>query len=441
MKKSVLAINHRNAYIYRIIIDKNSTTKGKNCIIVCDKIKSESNGYKASEVSLTLTFKHTKYAAYIGYITQAIVNNLATLLFVSFQKEFALSLDKISMLITVNFAVQIITDIVAAKTTDKIGYRASCVIAHIAAVIGLLGYAFLPFVIAPFIGLIISSAVCAVGGGLTEVVISPVIEALPGDEKTSAMSMLHSFYCWGLVLVVIVSTVYFNAAGIENWRFLPIIWALIPLFNIFLFMKVPIRELCENTTPVPIKKLFTVKIFWLFLMLMICAGASELAMSQWASLFAEEGLGVNKTLGDLLGPCAFAVLMGLSRTFFGIFGSRINLKKFIFTSGVLCVISYFIAVFAPHPIISLIGCALCGLSVGIMWPGIYSLAAKYYPEGGTAMFAILALAGDIGCLSGPTITGMVANSQNSMKAGLFSAAAFPIILLIGLLLLKGKNVK
>lgn len=390
---------------------------------------------------MTFTFKHTKYAAYIGYITQAIVNNLSTLLFVSFQKEFSLSLDKISLLITVNFAVQIITDLAAAKGVDKIGYRSACIAAHIAAVIGLLGYAFLPFVISPFLGLMISSAVCAVGGGLTEVVISPVVEALPGDEKTSAMSMLHSFYCWGQVLVVIASTVYFNAAGIENWRFLPIIWAFVPLINIFLFMKVPIRELCEDTVPVPLKKLFTVKIFWLFLVLMICAGASELAMSQWASLFAEEGLRVNKTLGDMLGPCAFAVLMGLSRTFFGFFGSKINLKKFIFASGILCVFSYLVAVFSPLPIISLLGCALCGLSVGIMWPGTYSLAAKYYPEGGTAMFAILALAGDVGCLSGPTITGMVANSQNSMKAGLFSAVAFPIILLVGILLLRGKKVK
>lgn len=388
---------------------------------------------------MTFTFRHTKYAAYIGYITQAIVNNLAPLLFVSFQREFSLSLDKISLIITVNFAVQIITDIIAAKSTDKIGYRASCVIAHIAASIGLLGYTVLPFVTSPFTGLLMSSAVCAVGGGLTEVVISPVVEALPGDEKTSAMSMLHSFYCWGQVLVVIASTAYFNITGIENWRYLPIIWAAIPMFNTFFFMQVPIRELCEDTTPVPLKKLFTVKIFWLFLILMICAGASELAMSQWASLFAEEGLRVNKTLGDLLGPCSFAVLMGLSRTFFGIFGSRINLKKFIFASGVLCVVSYLVAVFAPHPIICLIGCALCGLSVGIMWPGTYSLAAEHYPEGGTAMFAVLALAGDIGCLSGPTITGMVADSQNSMKTGLLSATAFPIILLLGILFLKNKK--
>lgn len=396
---------------------------------------------KPSEEIMTFTFRHTKYAAYIGYITQAIVNNLSTLLFVSFQKEFSLSLDKISLLITVNFAVQIITDLAAAKGVDKIGYRSACIAAHIAAAAGLLGYTVLPVVISPFIGLLISSAICAVGGGLTEVVISPVVEALPGDEKTSAMSMLHSFYCWGQVLVVIASTAYFNIAGMENWRYLPLIWSLVPLFNTFFFVRVPIRELCEDTTPVPIKKLFAVKIFWLFLILMICAGASELAMSQWASLFAEEGLGVNKTLGDLLGPCAFAVLMGLSRTFFGIFGSRINLKRFIFVSGVLCVISYLIAVFAPHPIISLIGCALCGLSVGIMWPGTYSLAAENYSGGGTAMFAILALAGDIGCLSGPTITGIVADSQNSIKAGLLSATAFPIILLIGILLLKNKKAK
>ncbi|MCD7773872.1 MAG: MFS transporter [Ruminococcus sp.] len=388
---------------------------------------------------MTLTYKHTKYASYIGYITQAIVNNLSLLLFVSFQREFSLTLDKISLLITVNFATQIITDIIATKLIDRIGYRASCVGAHIFAVLGLVGYSFLPFVISPFVGLAASSVLCAVGGGLTEVVISPVVEALPGDQKESAMSMLHSFYCWGQVLVVLLSTAYFNIVGIENWRFLPLIWALIPFFNIFFFSKVPIRELGEDTEPVPLRKLFCIKAFWLFLVLMICAGASELAMSQWASLFAEEGLGVNKTLGDLMGPCAFAFLMGLSRLFFGIFGSRINLKRFILASGVLCVLSYLTAVFAPIPIVSLIGCAVCGLSVGIMWPGIYSLAAQRYPEGSTAMFALLALAGDIGCLSGPTLAGFVADSQGSIKTGLLAAGIFPVVLVVGILFLKVKK--
>lgn len=391
---------------------------------------------------MSFTYKHTKYAAYIGYITQAIVNNLAPLLFVSFQHEFSLSLDKISLLITVNFGVQIITDLLAAKYVDRIGYRAATVGAHVFAAAGLVLMGILPFIIDPYVGLIIPIVLCAVGGGLTEVVISPIVEALPGDEKDSAMSMLHSFYCWGQVLVVLLSTLYFTTVGISNWRFLPLIWAVIPAFNVFFFAVVPIRSLNEDGESMPLKKLFKVKVFWLFVILMLCAGASELAMSQWASLFAEEGLGVSKTFGDLLGPCAFAVLMGAARTFYGFFGSRINLKRMIFLSSILCVFSYLVTVFAPSPVLSLIGCAVCGLSVGIMWPGTYSLSSACYPQGGTAMFAILALAGDVGCSAGPTLTGLVADAAGNMKTGLLTAAVFPAILIVGMLLLKkSKTVK
>lgn len=390
---------------------------------------------------MAFTFRHTKYAAYIGYITQAIVNNLAPLLFVSFQREFSLSLDRISVLITMNFGVQIITDIIAAKYVDRIGYRPACVIAHIFAALGLVGYGVLPFVISPYAGLMICSAVCAIGGGLTEVVISPVVEALPGDEKESAMSLLHSFYCWGQVLVVLLSTLYFSLIGVERWRFLSVIWAAIPLFNIFLFCKVPIRHLNENGESMPVRKLFCKKVFWLFIILMICAGASELAMSQWASLFAEEGLGVSKTFGDLLGPCAFAALMGISRTVYGLFGSKMNLRRFIFGSGILCVISYLTAVFAPVPVVSLMGCAVCGLSVGIMWPGTYSIAARRYEQGGTAMFAVLALAGDVGCTSGPVLAGFVGNASDDLKNGLLAAALFPAIMVIGIAFLRKNDGK
>lgn len=390
---------------------------------------------------MEFTFRHTKYAAYIGYITQAIVNNLAPLLFVSFQREFSLSLDRISVLITMNFGVQIITDIIAAKYVDRIGYRPACVIAHIFAALGLVGYGVLPFVISPYAGLMLCSAVCAIGGGLTEVVISPVVEALPGNEKESAMSLLHSFYCWGQVLVVLLSTLYFSLIGVERWRFLSVIWAAIPLFNIFLFCKVPIRHLNENGESMPVRKLFCKKVFWLFIILMICAGASELAMSQWASLFAEEGLGVSKTFGDLLGPCAFAALMGISRTVYGIFGSKMNLRRFIFGSGILCVISYLTAVFAPVPVVSLMGCAVCGLSVGIMWPGTYSIAARRYEQGGTAMFAVLALAGDVGCTSGPVLAGFVGNASDDLKNGLLAAALFPAIMVIGIAFLRKNDGK
>lgn len=382
------------------------------------------------------TYRHTKLAAYLGYITQAIINNLTPLLFTAFQTDLSLGLDKISLLISMNFAIQIVVDFVAAKYVDKIGYRAAMVGAHCIVVLGLGGMAVLPFIMPPFVGLCICSALNAVGGGLIEVIVSPIIEALPGDEKSSAMSILHSFYCWGHVAVVVLSTLFFTTVGIESWRILPLLWLIIPLVNIFISCKAPIRTLNENEETMSLGKLFTVKIIWLFLILMVCAGASEQAMSQWASLFAEKGLNVSKTLGDLLGPCAFAVLMGLSRVFFGIMGEKIDLRKFIAGSSVLCVFSYLLAVFAPHPVLSLMGCALCGLSVGIMWPGTFSLASQHYPNGGTAMFAILALAGDVGCSAGPALCGLVANSSGELKVGLLVSIIFPVTLAVAVTLLK-----
>lgn len=385
---------------------------------------------------MKLTYKHTTIAAYLGYITQAIVNNLMPLLFAAFQSDFSLGLDKISLLISMNFGIQIVVDLAAAKYVDKIGYRRALVLAHCIVVLGLSGMSVLPFMLSPFVGLALCCALNAIGGGLLEVIVSPIVEALPGDEKASAMSMLHSFYCWGCVGVVLLSTLYFTTVGIENWRILPLFWLIIPLANIFLSAKVPIRTLDEDGDSMPLGKLFSSKMIWLFLLLMLCAGASEQAMSQWASYFAENGLQVSKTMGDLLGPCAFAVLMGLSRVFFGVKGEKIDLKKFIAGSSVLCVFSYLLAVFAPLPILSLVGCALCGLSVGIMWPGTFSLASKHCPQGGTAMFAILALAGDVGCSVGPALCGLVAEGSGAFKTGLLVSIVFPIVLAISVMTLK-----
>lgn len=387
-----------------------------------------------------MTFRHTKYAAYIGYITQAIVNNLVPLLFVSFSSEFSLGLEQISLLIVVNFGVQIATDIIAAGCVDKIGYRKACVAAHIFVVAGLVGLGTLPFILPSYVGLIVSSAISAVGGGLCEVVISPVVEALPGDEKASAMSMLHSFYCWGQVLVVLCSTLYFTVFGIGNWRILPFIWAAVPFFNIFFFAKVPIRTLNEQGESMKLRELFGSGAFRLFLLLMLCSGASELSMSQWSSFFAEAGLGVDKAIGDLAGPCAFAALMGTARTIYGVRGHKMNLRYFILGSGMLCTVSYLISVFAPNPVLSLIGCASSGFAVGIMWPGTYSLASARFPGGGTAMFAVLALAGDFGCSAGPAITGIVAdNFGGDLKNGLLAAAIFPLIMAVGVIFTKKEN--
>lgn len=378
-------------------------------------------------------YYRTLYASYLGYVTQAIVNNFAPLLFVTFQREFSISVAQIGFLVTYNFAVQMIVDLLAAKYVEKIGYKISIVAAHLFSVTGLVGLGLFPGLLGnPYEGLMLAITVYAIGGGLIEVLVSPIVQALPMDEKSSAMSLLHSFYCWGHVLVVILSTVFFNVVGINNWRMLTVIWAAVPFVNMFLYAGAPIKVLVEKGEALPVKKLFTMKIFWLFFLLMICSGAAEQAMSQWASYFAESGLKVSKTLGDLMGPCMFAVLMGASRTFYGVKGEKIPLKKFISISSVLCALSYLLAVFAPVPVLSLVGCALCGLSVGIMWPGVFSLGAEYCPQGGTAMFAFFALAGDIGCSGGPSVVGVISNAfGGNLKTGLFAAIVFPVILLIG----------
>jgi len=389
---------------------------------------------------MKFTYKHTKYASYLGLFTQAIVNNLAPLLFVTFQKQYGISLEKISFLIILNFGVQIITDFLSARYVDKIGYRAAMLGANFCCFIGLAGLGIFPMIFADgYFGLMLAVVINAIGGGIIEVVVSPIVEALPGDEKDTAMSMLHSFYCWGQVSVVIISTLFFNTLGIKNWNYLAVFWALVPFINGLLFLQVPLRKLTEDGEQTPLRKLFTVKIFWLLFLLMICSGACELAMSQWASLFAEKGLLVSKTMGDLLGPCLFAVLMGISRTIYGFYGSKMDLKKTIMASGILCVASYLTAVFSPVPLISLFGCAICGFSVGIMWPGVFSLSSKSYPQGGTAMFAILALGGDVGCATGPGVVGIVADISHNIHIGLLAAVVFPVLLLFFITRFFGKS--
>ncbi len=389
-------------------------------------------------MSIRNNFKHTMAASYFGYITQAIINNFAPLLFVTFQNEFNISLEKIGYLVTINFCLQLFVDFIAAKFVDKIGYRICIVAAHVFSGAGLILMSILPFVFAdPYWGLIVSIMCYAVGGGLIEVLISPIVEACPTDEKSAAMSLLHSFYCWGHVAVILLTTLFFVTAGIENWRMLAGIWAMIPLANAVYFCFVPINTLVSAEESVPMKKLFKSKLFWVFILLMICSGASEQGMSQWSSAFAEIGLNVSKTMGDLLGPCMFAVMMGISRVFYAAFSTRLNLTKFIAGSCVLCVAGYLIASFSPIAVLALVGCGICGLSVGILWPGVFSLASEKMPTGGTAMFALLALAGDLGCSSGPTLVGVVSGAFNdNLKVGFLAAIVFPVMLIIGIAILK-----
>lgn len=376
----------------------------------------------------------TMRACFTGYIVQAIVNNFVPLLFLTFQRTYHIPLQQITLLVTFNFGIQLLTDLLSVAFVDRMGYQASMVLAHILSALGLICLTVLPeWMGHPFAGILISVIVYAVGGGLLEVLVSPVVEACPSTHKEKAMSMLHSFYCWGHVGVVLFSSIFFKLAGIENWKLLAVLWAVIPILNALVFTRVPIAPvLPEGEEGMTIGTLFQNRTFWLLFVMMICAGASEQSVSQWASLFAEKGLGISKTAGDLAGPMAFAVLMGASRAFYGNYGEKINLDRFMAVSSVLCILSYLCLVFMPVPVLSLAGCALCGLSVGIMWPGTFSRASKALPAGGTALFALLALGGDIGCSGGPTLVGMVSGMcKGNLKAGILAALIFPVLLLTG----------
>ena len=380
-------------------------------------------------------YKKTIYACFIGYIVQAIVNNFVPLLFLTFHNTYNIPMTQITLLITFNFGLQLLIDLLSVTFVDRIGYRASMLIAHGCAAAGFLLLAVLPDVCAdPFAGLLIAVTVYAVGGGLLEVLVSPVMEACPTDNKEKAMSLLHSFYCWGHVAVVLLSTLFFGIFGTGHWKILACLWAVVPLANMILFARVPIASLVEEgeqgMTP---GELFGNKRFWVFMLMMVCAGASEQAVSQWASTFAELGLGVSKTIGDLAGPMLFAVLMGSARAFYGKYGDRIDLDTFMTGSCLLCTASYLCIALVPDPVAGFAGCALCGLSVGIMWPGTFSKATASLARGGTAMFALLALAGDVGCSGGPTLAGMVSGAfGDDLKMGILAGTVFPVLLLAGI---------
>lgn len=387
-------------------------------------------------------YRRTRSACYIGYIVQAIVTNFAPLLFVHFSDKYGIPLTKITLLITINFGIQLFVDLVSTVLIDRIGFRTSFYLAHGFSAAGLIMLTFMPDIMPdPFVGILIPIVIYAIGGGLIEVVISPIIEACPAENKEKQMSMLHSFYCWGQVGVVLVSTVFFTLLGIGSWRILSVSFAAIAVANMILFGNSPIGTLNgEGEKGMSLKDLFSVRIFFVFLIMMLCAGASEQAISQWASSFAERGLGVNKAVGDLAGPMAFAFLMGMSRLIYGKLGHRLDMNRFMMVSTALCIVSYGCIVFVPNPVVGLVGCAVSGFAVGIMWPGTYSMAVARLPRGGSAMFALLALAGDIGCTSGPTLAGFVSGaSGDDLRAGILAAMIFPVMMAVCLFFVRKKK--
>ena len=388
-------------------------------------------------------YRQTLIACYLGFITQAITANFAPLLFLKFHADYGISLGQIALIPTAFFLTQLLVDLFCARFVDAIGYRRSVVASEITSALGLAGLAFLPDLLPdPFVGVMICVVIYAVGSGLIEVLVSPIVEACPFDNKDAVMSLLHSFYCWGSVSVILLSTLFFAVFGIAQWKILACVWALIPLYNIYNFSVCPIERLTEEGKGMTIGGLFKTPLFWLAIILMICAGASELSMAQWASAYTEAALGFPKTVGDLVGPCLFAVTMGISRVIYGKMGGKIELSRFMIGSGCLCLVCYLLASLSSNPMLGLAGCILCGFSVGIMWPGTISLISPRLPQGGTAMFALLAMAGDLGGAFGPSLVGAVTQQAGErLQTGMLVASVFPLILVVVLLLLRRRESK
>lgn len=385
-----------------------------------------------------MNYRKTLIACYLGFVTQAITANFAPLLFLTFHNVYDIPLGKIALISSLFFITQLVVDILCARFADRIGYRKCVVGSQLFSAAGLLGLAFLPEIMPdPFVGIIISTMVYAVGSGLTEVLVSPIVEACPFEHKEAAMSLLHSFYCWGSVGVILLSTLFFSVFGVENWKWLSCLWAILPLYNMFNFAVCPIERPTDEGEGMSIGKLLKSPVFIISILLMICAGASELSMAQWASAFAESALGLSKSMGDIAGPCLFAVTMGISRALYGKYGGKLDLMKFMIGSGSLCLICYLVAALTSMPLLGLLGCIICGFSVGIMWPGTISICSARLPSGGTAMFALLAMAGDMGGAIGPGIVGNISQSfGDDMQKGMLAGCVFPLVLVISVFAVK-----
>ncbi|MBQ2388249.1 MAG: MFS transporter [Clostridia bacterium] len=392
---------------------------------------------------MSKNYGKTLRACYLGFITQAICANFIPLLFLKFHNDYSIPLGKIALISTTFFFTQLIVDFLCTYLADRIGYRICIVTSEVCAALGLIGLAFLPDLFAdPFVGILIAVVIYAIGSGLIEVLISPIVEACPTERKEAAMTLLHSFYCWGQAIVITVSTAFFVVFGVSAWRYMSFAWAVLPLVNIVMFSLVPINTLGGENKPAPIRDILRNPTFWILAVMMTAAGASEIAMCQWASAFTESGLGVTKTVGDIAGPCAFALLAGSARLIYAKFSTKINLVNFMGLSCALCTLSYLLSALSPNPVLALFGCALCGFSSGVLWPGIFSIAPRLCPSSGVAVFALLALAGDLGCAIGPATIGFVSDIfGGDLHIGMLAAAVFPFIGFLALITLKAKEKK
>lgn len=391
---------------------------------------------------MSVSYKRTKLACYTGLTVQAIINNFLPILFIIFQRDYGLSYEQLGRLLFINFAIQILADFLTPYIVKLIGYKGSAITCHFLATLGLVLLFVLPNIMADFYtAVVISVMVYAFSSGIIEVVMSPIMELIPQDNKTANMAFLHSFYCWGQALTVVVTTLLVKLLGFNDWRFIPLLWAIIPFLNMLFFTRVPVVEQPEQQNEKTSRSIFKTREFICFAIFMLCAGANEIAMSEWASVFAQNALGVSKTVGDLAGPCAFAILMGSGRVIYAKFLCKFSYRKVTIVNSLLCLACYFAVAVCKVPAFSLLACAICGFSVSIAWPGTISLAAARFPNGGTMLFSICALCGDMGCSTGPWLLGAVADITD-LNTGFLVCCIFPLAMLgTAILLLKEKDCK
>lgn len=403
-------------------------------------------------------FRLTLMAARMGFFTQALVNNLAPVFFVLFRVLYGFSYLQVGILAALNFTLQLFADITSPNLISRFGYRKCAMTAQALCAVGLIlmpGLCILTGGV--YISFIIPVLIYSYGAGMIEVLASPIVEAIPDLPENTKMSMLHSFYSWGQMTCVALTTLALHFIGYERWFLIPVLWSAIPIFGIILFSRarLDMADMAEKESEKG-GRLFC-RSFVLMLIIMTCAGASEIAMSEWSSLFAEEALGVSKVAGDLFGPCMFALFMGMGRMCHAKFGERLNLSRLIKACSLLCVICYVGAALLRPAAASLIFCALTGLSVSLMWPGALSLAAARN-NGGARMYGLLAAFGDIGCIIGPVVTSSVSEfadgneriraigaayglsaDKTALRASLLAMALIPLVMLICLSLFSDKG--
>ena len=391
------------------------------------------------------SYKSTIAACYIGSFVQAIIVNTTPILFIPLREQFGLTFQQMGLLVLINFISQVGCDILFSNAIDKYGFRRFVVAAHGLAVVGLVLFAASPLLFdRPFAGFVTATIIFSGSGGLLELLLSPIVNAIPTDEKAGAMSVLHSFYSWGQAAVILLTTVLLFVFGRAWWQWIILIWTLVPLFNFFFLMRVPFAPNVPEEQRQGMDKILLKPFFIAALATILCGAAAELCISQWASAYLEEAMRLPKVVGDVGGVCLFAVMMGVGRLFYGMYGKKINVSLMMLIGTVGAAACYITVALSGTAVLSLLACGLCGLCVSLLWPGTLVVASEHYPLAGAWMFAILA-AGDIGASAGPWLMGVVAEQahrlpflsglltqgmspdQLGLRAAMLVSALFPII--------------